>query len=338
MKRFLFSLIALAAITVAAQDEVVQTGTPAVLEAANGKKIKVFLQSLENDSLKFQPFKSTKNITVPSSKIRSLKFFSTYDVEGIKTSFNAGEYDAVIAVLEPLLQELMQYMTIQNNMRDSLFMLFESYLGKGDFSNVRKNARYLLESGDSMYITKANVALALASINTGDLAAAEKIRDELESPAASLYLKASIERAQQKPKEAILTVTEIITDHANDLDWLPQGELLNAYLYLDMTGTNSVITTNSAMNTARQVKNIYAGSHVAADARKLWASLGGEAIEAAEAAEKAAVAETVRISREKRKAEALARQEAKRKERKEAAAAKAAGIDVKTTNTETESD
>ena len=310
MKYTITMLMSLVVASVIAQDEVVQTGTPALLEAANGKKAKVFLQSLEGGNLTFQPFKSPKDMTVPASKIKSLQFFTKFDAETLKQSFNEADYSTVLATLEPVMQDFKQYMPIENNLQDAFCMMLDSYQGEGDFPNVRKAAATLGNSSNPDLVLKAKVGQALATIDAGDYAAAEKIGAELDSPAAALYLKALVERAQNNPRQAMQTVTLIISEHANDLEWLPKSELLSAYLYLDMTGSNSVITTNSALNTARQVKNMYGGSNISGDARKLWVSLGGEKLEAAEAEDEAAREVAVKAAKERREAEIKARKEA----------------------------
>ncbi len=189
-------------------------------------------------------------------------------------------------------------------------------------------------------VQRGQVNLALAAIDGGDLPAAEKIRGEIASEAAGLYLQACIEQAQQRPKDAIKTISLNILDHANDVEWLGPSELLCAYLYLDMVSSNSVVTTNSALNTARQVKNIYAGTPVAAEAEKLWATLGGPEIQAAEEKEKAERKIAEKAAKERREAEKKKR-EAERKAKKEAEAAAQAGTEAGTnvtTTTEMESE
>jgi hypothetical protein len=355
MKRILLGLVALSATVAIAQDTPVQTGTPSRLEAANGKKASVYLQRLEGGNLTFQAPKSTKNMTVPLNKIKSLGFsmskeeFDFYReqnvisaekiteifkkpdldrgakleemfaviLENIAGIYNQGDYAGFISAIEPLMRERTQYMAIENNLDDFFIMLMESHRKLGDFSNVRECAATLSASPDPDKVEKAKSTLALVAITENDIATAETIRGELSSKAAALYLKALIEQAQGNSKQAIQTVSVIIAEHGNDLEWMPQSELLNAHLYLEMTGTNSVITTNSAMNTARQVKNMYAGSNVAADAKKFWASLGGEKIEAEEMAEKAKLAAAKKEAEIARAAAA----EAARKERAEKRAA-----------------
>ena len=98
---------------------------------------------------------------------------------------------------------------------------------------------------------------------TGDIATAEKIDLELPSETAKLYLKAAILRAKKQPQAAIKVAVDVIADHGNDLDWMPANELLCAKLYLDMG------MTNSAVQTARQVEHLYAGTHISADAKKM---------------------------------------------------------------------
>lgn len=338
MKRVLISLIALSVSAVMAQDAPVQTGTPAKL-TVRGKVINVFLQSLEGGTLTFQVAKNPRNIPAPADKVTSLQFFPKFDEEAVTAAYASGDYDSMLATLEPVMNEYVQYMIIDNNMRDEFDMMYNAYRSQENFAKVKEYADIMLAIGDDELVVRATVGKALASIHEGDIAAAEKVVDELDVEAAKLYLTACIQRANGEPVQAIQTITTIISEHPNDMIWLPQGELLNAYLYLDMTGTNWVTTTNSAMYTARQVKNMYKGNNVAADAEILWDSLGGRAIEEAEAKERA----ELKALEEKRKAEEKARREkeaAEKKARKaaekkaaEEAAAAAAGTNTVETAT-----
>jgi len=339
MKRIWISLVALAAMgAAAAQDKAVQPGVPAMLEAVNGKKARVFLQRLEEGNLTFQAYKSTRDMTVPAVKVKSLTFFPKYDADAVQADYAQGDYPAVITTLAPLLEPFWDYMVVENNLRASFGMLLDAYRETGEFSKIRKAAALLIASGDPALVQRGHVFRALAAIAGGDLQTALGIRSEVASEAAGLYLQACIEQAEQRPKDAIKTITLNILDHANDVEWLGPSELLCAHLYLDMVGSNSVVTTNSALNTARQVKNIYAGNYVAANAKKLWTNLGGPEIEAAEEQRKAELAIAKKAAQEKRIAEKKKRQaEEKAKKEAEAALLAAAGTNV-TTTTETESE
>ena len=332
MKRILLGLWMFASAGAMAAEE--QSGVPARLEAINGKKARVFLQRLEDGNVTFQAYKSNRDITVEATKIKSLTFYLKYDADTVKESFNSGDYAAVIATLDPLLEPYWEYMVVDNTLREAFCMLMDAHRKNGDFPTVLKAAELLLASGDPDLMERGRVSTALAALAGGDLGTAEKIRTEMTSEAAGLYLQASIERAKHQPKTAIQTVSVIIAEHANAVEWLGPSELLCAYLYMDMVGNSPGITTNSARTTARQVKNIYAGSSEAADAEKLWVSLGGKEIEAAAAKEKAAEEAAEKIAWEKREAEEKAREEA---EEAAAAAAEAAGTNV-TTTTEMESE
>jgi len=253
------------------EEELVQSGTPAMLEAANGKKMKVFLQTLENESLTFQLFKSPKNMTVPCAKIKSLKFFSKYDEAAVEASFNGGDYTAVCSVLDPLMVDFEQYMPIENNLYSVFVLHLKAHLGLEEYDKVRISADAMIANTfDYRQAMKGRVYKALAAIAEGDFETAEKQRADIESKAALLYLKACTQRAQGQPKEAIQTVVNIIAEHGNDVEWLGPGELLSAHLYLDLA------LTNSALNTARQVKNMYAGSNIGGEGAKLYAQLGGD--------------------------------------------------------------
>ncbi len=265
----LLTLVALSAF--AQEQQVVQSGTPAVLEAANGKKLQVFLQRMDGSNLTFQPRKSPNDMTVPSSKISSLQFFPKYDAAAVEEAFSVGDYNKVLSVLEPIMEPLEQYMPIANNLQDTFLMLMKSRFAMADFTKVRQSCDLLLANDSDPKLTiQGTVYKALAALAESDVPTAQTLMDGLESEAAKLYLRACIERAQQQPKTAIQTVTGIIAEHGNDVDWLAPSELLSAHLYLDMA------MTNSALNTARQVRNIYAGTHISGDADKLYRQLGGE--------------------------------------------------------------
>ena len=270
MKRILISLVALVTVCSSqAQKKVAepQPGIPAILEAINGKKARVFLQRMEDGKLVFQPYKSTKEISVDASKVKRLDFVLKYDSEGVAQAFINGDYATVVATLEPLLQAHAPYMVVDNNLRDAFSMLMKAYRENGDLPKARKAASTLMESGDPVLVERGLVVMALAAIAENDLTAAERIQSKVVSEAGALYLKSSIERAKGEPKVAIQTVVSIIAEHGNDMEWLPPAELLCARLYLDMG------MTNSAAHTARQVEHMYAGTHIAADAKKLRAPL-----------------------------------------------------------------
>ncbi len=376
MKRVILSLAVCTALSAFSQDAVVQSGSPALLEAANGKKASVFLQFMEGGNLTFQPRKSTKNMTVPGDKITSLTFsmskeeFETCREQNIITSeqiseifakteiakseklnvifktiqnnissmYNEGDYSSFIAAIKPFMNERGQYMAIENNLDDFYFMLMESYLQQEEFSQVKKCAAVLKESSDENKVESANARLALVAIAENDFATAESIRSEMKSEAGSLYLKAAMERAQGEFKKSMLTVTTIIADHANDREWMPKSELLAAYLYLDMTGANSIISTNSVINTSRQVKNIYAGDHTAGAAKTLWMSLGGDVIEEKEKVEKAERVAAEKKAKEEQKARREKERLAKKAEREAEKAAKAVAAASTNLNTTTETE
>lgn len=270
MKRVFLSLIILSATAISGR--AIQSGTPAEIEVATGKKVKGFLQSLENDILTFHPARSSKEYPAPVDKIKGLTFFPKYDAIAAEQSFNAGEYSDVIITLGPVMRPYWEYMAISNNLQAAFSMLVKSHLANEDFDQVQRAAEVLMESHLPDLLAQGQVYSALVEISatttnglvtTNGLAMAEKIRDELESEVAGLYLQACIERAKGEPRKAIWTICGVISDHGNDMDWMPASELLAANLYLDDG------MTNSAANCARQVQSIYAGSNIASDAEKL---------------------------------------------------------------------
>lgn len=265
----LTTLLALIAVSALAQDDAaVQTGTPVKLEAINGKVIRAMLQSLENDTVTFQPYKSNKTIDVGIDKVKHFEFYPKYDKTAVEAAFNKGEYAEVLAILDPMMEPFEQYMPVDNNLHPAFLIQMKAHYALGDFSTVRKFANLLLISPlDSEMTMQGKVYQTLSIQAEGDFSEAEKLRAAIEVDAARLYIHACALRAQAQPKQAMQIVVDIIAEHANEIEWLAPSELLSAQLYLDLG------MTNSALNTARQVKNIYAGTYIAADAGKLHAQL-----------------------------------------------------------------
>jgi tetratricopeptide (TPR) repeat protein len=303
MKR-LFNIFATFLAVAALAQAQEQTGVPAKMEVVTGKVVPVFLQSLVDGKLIFQIYKRTRNIPLKDiTKIDRLDFINEFDREGVTQLFNAGDYQAVVdkmtADLKPSLDEYWQYMLIENNYQTDFCNLMTAYLELGDMENAERTASILSRSSNQEVRIKGlstSIKLALAKGNIED---AKKMLESVDSEVGTLYLKACIERASDNPKAAFLLVNKIISETPNDLIWMPQSELLNVHLYMDIG------LTNSAIQTARQVQNIYANSNIAADAGKLKASLE-EAKAAAEAAIKAREEEE-----EKARAEVRARAEAR---------------------------
>lgn len=274
MKRLLLSLVVLSA--TASSGLAVQIGTPAEIEVSNGKKVKGFLQSLENNILTFQPNRSTRDYPAPVDKIKSLMFFPKYDAAAVEQSFNAAAYSEVITTLGPVMKPYWEYMSISNNLQTTFGMLMKAHLVEGDLDQVQSAADVLMGSHLPNLVVQGQVYAALVALSntttnglvtTNGLATAEKLHAEVDSEVAGLYLQACIEQAKGEPRKAIWTLCGVISDHGNDMDWMPASELLIANLYLDDG------MTNSAANCARQVASIYGGSDMASDAEKLRASL-----------------------------------------------------------------
>jgi hypothetical protein len=287
MKWKIMSLAGCIAVAVTAAEEPVQPGTAAVIEAANGKKAPVFLQQLEGDRLTFQPYKVPRNRTVPVEAVKSLAFYPPeYDAEAVQQLVDRAAYEEVLSVLVPLMEPYEEYMAIENNLRELYSIMMESHFQTGDFENARREAAVMIATGEPLLVQRGQVHYALIALTQGDVETAMKLRDEIEGEAAGLYVQACIERENEKIKDAFKTISNILLYHGNDVEWMGRSELLSAHLYMDYMATNSVITTNSPMLTARQTMIIYRGTSVSAEAEKLWKSLGGEEAQAAIEAEK----------------------------------------------------
>jgi len=286
MKRLFYMLATfLTLITfVQAQDEE-QTGVPAKMEIITGKVIPVYLQSFAEGKLVFQIYKRPKDIPLSDiSKVTRFDFLKPLDEDGVMQLFNAGDYQAVVdkmtSELEPSVDVYWPFMAVDNNFQAAFLSLLNSYLELDDLDQAAMAASVLMQSRNPDIRVQGQSAAIQVALKKGNLEEAEQVFEGVDSPVGKLYLKACIERARENPAAAFMLVNEIIAEHPNDLQWMPQSELLNAYLYTDIG------LTNSAIQTARQVKNIYGNSSVSVKAQKLQTELEAEKA-AAEAAAKA---------------------------------------------------
>ncbi len=286
MKRLFYMLTAFLALVpfVQAQEEE-QAGVPAKMEIITGKVIPVYLQSLEDGKLIFQIYKRSKNIPLSDiTKITRFDFLKPFDADGVMQLFNEGQFQAVVekmkAELKPSVDEYWPFMAVDNNFHPGFLSLLKAYIELDDLDQAERAAAVLMQSKNPDIRAQGQSAAIQVALTKGNIEEAERVLEGVDSTVGKLYMKACIERAKQNPKEAFLLVNEIISVYPNDLEWMPQAEFLNVHLYVDIG------LTNSAINTARQVKNIYGNSSVAAKARKLQADLEA-ARAAAEAAAKA---------------------------------------------------
>jgi len=93
--------------------------------------------------------------------------------------------------------------------------------------------------------------------------AVQQLLGQLEDPAAKLYLTALVERSENRSKDAMQTVVELIASYPNNMDWMPQTEYLCAELYLDLN------MPESAAEVAHQVYVLYPGSEFKLEAKAL---------------------------------------------------------------------
>jgi tetratricopeptide (TPR) repeat protein len=186
---------------------------------------------------------------------------------------------------KPSLDDFWPFMAVDNNLQDLFTKLMKAYLRVGNIAKANEAAAILLNNSNPSVQGQAESISLLAALGEGRIDDAQGLLAKVESEPGKLYLGACIKRAQGASFEAIQMLTDLIEKYANDLSWMPQAELLCAHLYMDMN------MTNSAMNTARQVMNIYPQSDVGNDAARLHEELRLAIQQTDEAAKSKAAAE-----------------------------------------------
>ena len=266
MKRTLFLLVAGCALL--GMSATAADGPMAVLYKKDGRAWRVTLIQNGGEQLTIRLEKGSASIQTPVDEIERLKMdHPDYDLASAEDLYNRAEYAAVIKALEPVAAPAAEYMGIQNNLQDAFLLLTRAYYEHGDTEKARAAAARLCQSRDETLKLFGRVYAALTAVQAGDLQAAETARQQIDDPAAALYVQAFLERAQGKPVQAIQTAVQLIAKYPNDMDWMPRTELLCAELYEEMG------MIPSAEATARQTAKFYAGMHVAPEAQALRSKL-----------------------------------------------------------------
>jgi len=245
--------------------------TPAVLTKTDGNSWKVFLMSTDGTFVEteFQKLRQKKSFTV--DEIKGLKFTppgeNENELKALDNSaqilFQQADYVQLIDQVEPIVASYGKYMSISNNLQTMYGLLMQSYSRSGQHPQAAAVAKNLMGTQDQLLKLNATVCAALAAADQKEFTAAETFLTQISDPVASLYVQASIQRAQGAFRDAIQTSVKVIADHVDNMDWLPRTEFLCAELYLE-TGR-----TNSAVVTARQAAKFYAGTNVGNEADAL---------------------------------------------------------------------
>lgn len=244
-------------------------GTTAIVERTDGRAWRVALQGVEGDQLIVRLENSSANRSFKLSDIARLEFTSgSYDISDVQSRFNTADYGAVIRTLGPVAALYMNYAFLPNNREADLGLLMKTLYRNGNFEQAAALSVQLAANPNMALQNSAKAYQALALLGAGDRTAAEEIRQKLTDPSAQLYLQACIERAESRPVDAIQTAVKLIAEHGNDMNWMPQTELLCAELYRELG------MTNSAAAVARQTCKLYEGTNIGAEAQKLQTELG----------------------------------------------------------------
>jgi len=238
--------------------------SPAVLERKDGKAVRVFLQNCTASNLIIRLDAASSDTQIKLDSISQLQFsHAKYDEKMVRQYFNQADYASVISVLAPVTAPYKNFVFISNNLEMAFCLLMNAHLEKGNFAEAKDISDRLLLNGNPAVQLMAQTGRALAALGEQDWQSAESMLLKIQNPAAKLYIQACIERSKKQPKAAIQTAVKLIAQYPNDMEWIPQTELLCAELY------NEMGMTNAAVSTARQTEKIYTGMNVEKEAKVL---------------------------------------------------------------------
>ena len=251
-----------------------QAGVPAKMTIlGKDTSANVFLQSVSGNRLLFQLNRRPSNIPGPIDKIAYLEFLADLDVNQVVAKYNQADYEQFVRAIDRSLDaktdDYWQFMCVRNNYRKLFLRLMEAYYKTGDYDRAAIAAAVFVNSDNEVYSDKGrSISLRIALVKE-DYETAEKILEEVISPAGKLYLTACIQQAKGEYKASIWTVSDLLKQYANDLEWVPMAELLCAKSYRKWAGDDIEPYMDSAIFTARQVKSMHPDTGCGGEAEKL---------------------------------------------------------------------
>lgn len=250
-----------------------QSGLPAKMSIKGGNAVDVYLQQIADGKVIFQLNKSSQNRPGPIDKIAYLQFLSMLDGEELSQLYSTADYEGMIRMIDRGLSsktdDYWEFMCINNNYKTVFLMLMESYFNIGDYERASAAGIAFAQNEDAAVADKGRAMGIRLALMQDENEEAEKIMEEVVSPVAKLYLTACIQQKKGEYKASIWSVADLLKQYSNDLDWVPQAELLNAVSYRLWADDNVEPYMDSAIFTARQVKNIHVDSSCSGEAEQL---------------------------------------------------------------------
>ena len=235
-----------------------EAGLPALLQAPNGKQVRVFLQEADERAVAFTAPKSTTIMRAPISKVKELTFVLKEDIVEIEAQLGRESGEEERAELASFLEPYTPFMGIKNNLYPLFIKQIELELLEGRYAQAAERAEYLLAcSAHSDMQLKGQRYALISALKAKNWEEAALHIEAADAPVAERYFRAAQRLYRGEPKKAMQEVIEIIIEHANEVEWMAPTEYLAAEIYLELG------MTNSARQTADQVANMYEGSEVA---------------------------------------------------------------------------
>lgn len=229
-------LLLLAACTMTAQAEDVR----AILKLSSGVKWTGTIQKKNGDMITFLRDGSENPLSLPESNFTSIAFLGL-DINFVElvAQYQAGEYQAVLDAMTPVLEPRYTYMNLSNPLRPALVLLMKTYY----WNDQSSLALETLNKIETLYGKDASDNAELASyaglchLKVNNLKAVEASIKELNitgvhtDSAQNLYLLAAYLQKKGEVEQALKTATHIIAFHARDAQWMGPGLYLTAQLY-----------------------------------------------------------------------------------------------------------
>lgn len=224
-----------------------------VIDLNNGRRVNVIMQKSDNTDIHCIEYKSKKKFVIPADKVNSIEFIYEYNFDNFCNEINFN--NEVFINFENEMKKYSNFMFVNNNLLNYFYDYLDYVLLSDRFEDSLINYIDILKSSSVSSINAKGLHYeCMYRIKIHEFDKAQESVENILNEIDKIYYQALIFNEQKKFKDAMHTVTQMIINHPNDTSWLPPTELLAAKIYLGLG------LTNSAINTMKQIKNIYNGT------------------------------------------------------------------------------
>lgn len=189
----------------------------------------------------FHPKGSSAAGRIPDNQLEYITFKAGDELSAAGQQFDTGAFREAADTYNRILPSVLPYFGLPSNLSDDFPRWMIASYRVGEYNRTIELAKTLASVSEEPVRISADFYSRLARLEQGEYEAmiafmktSEAAALYPENSAVRLYIQARLLQHEDRPLEAIRTITGLIARHGRDADWMPKAELLCAELYFEL--------------------------------------------------------------------------------------------------------